>query len=107
MIKKKLSASGKGLCDLLPSCVAQGRRPRATHGGNKSHNHELKAADKRLIFTLARIPQGMKKYTEEKCLYCSSFFCFSTLHAGTGEIHKFLGFLIMLVAFRISCSSCS
>ena len=26
--------------------------PRATHEGNKSHNHELKA-DKRLIFTLA------------------------------------------------------
>ena len=25
-------------------------RPRATHEGNKSHNHELKA-DKRLIFT--------------------------------------------------------
>ena len=33
--------------------------PRATHEGNKSHNHELKA-DKRLIFTLAWIPQGMK-----------------------------------------------
>jgi len=33
--------------------------PRATHEGNKSHNHELKA-DKRLIFTLARIPQGMQ-----------------------------------------------
>ena len=41
---------------LLPSCVARGR----THEGNKSHNHELKA-DKRLIFTLARIPQGMQK----------------------------------------------
>ena len=63
--------------------------------GNKSHNHELKA-DKQ-IFTLARIPQGMQKYTEEKCLYCSSFFCFSTLHAGTGGIYKFVGFLIMLV----------
>ena len=33
--------------------------PRAMHEGNKSHNHELKA-DKRLIFTLARIPQGMQ-----------------------------------------------
>ena len=62
---------------------------------NKSHNHELKA-DKRL-FTLARIPQGMQKYIDEKCLYCSSFFCFLTLHAGTGGIHRFLGFLIMLV----------
>ena len=40
------------------------RRPRAMHEGNKSHNHELKA-DKRLIFTLARIPQGMKKYTRK------------------------------------------
>ena len=38
--------------------------PRATHEGNKSRNHELKA-DKWLIFTLARIPQGMQKYTEE------------------------------------------
>ena len=50
----------------------------------------------------------MQKYTEEKCLYCSSFFCFSTLHAGTGGIHQFLDFLIMLfflkVVFRISCS---
>ena len=60
-------------------------RPRATHEGNKSHNHELKA-DKRLIFTLARIPQGMQKYIDEKCLHCSSFFCFLTLHAGTGGI---------------------
>ena len=64
--------------------------------GNKSHNHELKA-NKQLIFTLARIPQGMQKYIDEKCCYCSSFFCFLTLHAGTGGIHKFLGFLIMLV----------
>ena len=39
----------------------------------------------------------MQKYIDEKCLYCSSFFCFLTLHAGTGGIHKFLGFLIMLV----------
>ena len=34
-------------------------------------HHELKA-DKRLIFTLARIPQGMQKSIEEKCHYCSS-----------------------------------
>ena len=71
-------------------------RPRATHEGNKSHNQELEA-DKLLIFTLARIPQGMQKYTDEKCLYCSSFFCFLTRHAGSGGFHKFLGFLIMLV----------
>ena len=71
--------------------------PRALPQGNKSHNHELKA-DKWLIFTLARIPQGMQKYIDEKCLYCSFFFCFLTLHAGTGGIHKFFGFLIMLVS---------
>ena len=61
--------------------------------------HELKT-DKRLIFTLARIPRGMQKYIDEKCLHCSSFFCFLALHghAGTGGIHKFLGFLIMLVS---------
>ena len=47
---------------------------------------------------MARIPQGMQKYIDEKCLYCSFFFCFLTLHAGTGGIHKFLGFLIMLVS---------
>ena len=40
--------------------------PLASHKGNKSHNHELKA-DKQLIFTLARIPQGMQKYVDEKC----------------------------------------
>ena len=67
--------------------------PRAVPEGNKSHNHELKA-DKLLIFTLARIPQGMQ---DEKCRYCSSFFCFLTFHAGTGGIHKFPVFLIVLV----------
>ena len=92
----RLSAFSSWLCDLFPSCVALGLRPRATHEGNKSHNHELKA-DKRLIFTLARIPQVMQKFNDEQCLYCSSFFCFLTLHAGTGGIHRFLGFLIMLV----------
>ena len=40
----------------------------------------------------------MQKYIDEKCLYCSFFLCFLTLHAGTGGIHKFLGFLIMLVS---------
>ena len=71
--------------------------PRALHEGNKSYNHKLKA-DKRVIFTLTRIPQGMQKYIDEKCLHRSSFFCFLTLHAGTGAIHKFRGFLIMLVS---------
>ena len=74
----------------------KGKIARATHEGNESHNHELKA-DKWLVFTLARIPQGMQKYTEKKFLYCSSFFCFSTLLAGTSRIHKFLGLLIMLI----------
>ena len=80
------------------SIRSKGYRPeaRATHVGNKSHNQELKA-DEQPVFTLARIPQGMQKYIDEKCLYCSSFFCFLTLHAGTGGIHRFLGFLIMLV----------
>ena len=55
-------------------------------------NPELKA-DKRLIFTLVRIPQGMQIYTEEKCLCCSHLLCFPTLHAaGTGGINKVLGF---------------
>ena len=44
--KQGLSAWSEGLCDLFPSCVARGCSPRATHEGNKSHNHELKA-DKR------------------------------------------------------------
>ena len=69
------------------------RSPRATHEGNKSHNLSLQG-DKWLICTLARIPQGMQKYTEEKC---PSFFCCSTIHAGTAGSHQFLGFLNMLV----------
>ena len=70
------------------------------HEENKSHNHEMKA-DKRLIFTVARIPQGMQKYIDEKCLYRSSFFGFWTLHAGTGGIQNFLGFF-MYVGFSKS-----
>ena len=46
---------------------------------------------------LARIPQGMQKYSEGKCLYCSAFFGFWTFYAGIGGIDKVLGFLIMLV----------
>ena len=71
-------------------------RPRATHEGNKSHKHELKA-DKRLIFTLAKIPQGMQQYFDEKCLLLFIFLLFLKLLAGTGGIDRFLGFLIMLV----------
>ena len=43
-----------------------------TDGTGSYCNNELKA-DRQLIFTLARIPQGMQKYVDEKCLYCSSF----------------------------------
>ena len=97
MLSKGYRPEARGYAIYSPrACVARGRSPRATHEGNKSHNHELKV-DKGLIFTLARIPRGMQKYNDEKCLYCSSFFWFLTLHAGTGGIHKFLGFLIMLV----------
>ena len=74
------------------------RCPRATHEGNKSHNHELKG-DKRLIFTLARISQGMQKCFDEKCLYCSFFFCFLTLHAGTGGIPAQVSRLFNYVSF--------
>ena len=71
------------------------RSPRAMHEGNKSHNHELKA-DERLIFTLARIPQGMQNtLTKNACIVHLS--CLLTLHTGTGGVHSFLGFLIMLV----------
>ena len=38
-----LSAFSSWLCDLFPSCVALGLRPRATHEGNKSHNPSLQA----------------------------------------------------------------
>ena len=79
-----------------PCAIIARGHPRATHKGNISHNPELKAG-KWLIFKLVRIPQRMQKYTEEKFLYCSSFFCFSKLHAGTSGIHKFLGLLIMLI----------
>ena len=84
----------------LITALSKSYRPEArgyvVYSPRASHNHELKV-DKRFIFTLARIPQVMQKYTKEKCLYCSSFVCFSTLYADTGGIHKFLGFLIMLV----------
>ena len=54
-------------------------RPRATHEGNKSHNHELKA-DKRLIFTLARIPQGniAKTYSRKMALLFIFLLFFNT-----------------------------
>ena len=53
--------------------------PRATHEGNKSRNHGLKAHN-RLIFTLTRIPQGAQK--------CTAFFFFHffflTIHGDVG-----------------------
>ena len=66
----------------------------------KSHNHELKA-DKRLIFTLRRIPQGMQKYIDEKCLNPSSFFCFLRLHAGTGTSRLFNYFSFSKLHFEL------
>ena len=49
--------------------------PRALPEGNKSHNDELKA-DKRLIFTLARIPQGMQNtLTKNASIVHLSFVC--------------------------------
>ena len=78
----------------LPKGAARGQRTR----GNKSHNHGM-GADKRLIFTLARIPQGIQKYIDEKCLYCSSFFCFLILHAGTGGIPAQVSRLFNYVSF--------
>ena len=85
MLRKGYRPSARGYVIFSPRALPSDE-------GNKSQNHELKG-DKGLIFTLRRIPQGM-----QKCLYRSSFFCFLTLHAGTGGIHKFLGFLIMLVS---------
>ena len=39
----RLSAFSSWLCDLIPSFVALGLRPRATHEGTKSHNPSLQA----------------------------------------------------------------
>ena len=91
-VSKGYRPEARGYVIYSPRALPEG----ATHEGNESHNHSLQA-DTWPIFKLARIPQGMQKYTEEKFLYCSSFFCFSTLHAGTSGIHKFLGLLIMLI----------
>ena len=50
--------------------ISDNHGQQTNEGNTELHNHELKA-DKRLIFTLARIPQGMQKYIDEKFLYCS------------------------------------
>ena len=89
MLRKGYRPEARGYVIYSPRVLPEG-----------AHNHELKA-DKWLIFTLARIPQGIQKYSEEKFLYCSSFFCFSMLHAGTRGIHKFLGLLIMLIFLKL------
>ena len=60
--------------------------PGALPEENKSYNHELKA-DKRLIFTVGRIPQGMK----------------NTLTKNASIVHLFLVFehsMLALVAFK-------
>ena len=51
-----------------PHVLPEGVALRATHKGNKSHNHELKAYN-RLIFTLTRIPKATQKCIEDKCVY--------------------------------------
>lgn len=47
---------------------------------------------KKLIFTLPGIPEGSKKYTEEKCIYCSTIFFITIfylfLFTFTGRINK-------------------
>ena len=45
----RLSALSSWLCDLFPSCVALGLRPRVTHEGNKSHNPLLQADNPYLL----------------------------------------------------------
>ena len=53
----------------------------------------------------------MQKYIDEKCLYCSSFFCFLTLHAGTWW-HSQVPRLFNYVSFSklhfklVVCSEC-
>ena len=65
--------------------ISDNHEQQTNEGNTESHNHELKA-DKWLVFTLARIPQGMQKYIDEKCLYCSqvpqlsNFVSFSKSH---------------------------
>ena len=61
VVSKSYRPEARGYVIYSPRALPEG----ATHEGNESHNHELKA-DKWLIFTLARIPQEMQKYTEEK-----------------------------------------
>ena len=58
-------------------------------------NPELKA-DKRLILTLVRIPQGMQIYTEKNASIVLIYWLFQhsmLLAAGTGGINKVLEFL--------------
>ena len=74
-IKKELSASSEGLCDLFSWRVARGRR---THEGNKSHNHELKA-DKRLIFHWRGFLKGCKNTLKKIALLFIFFLFFNTL----------------------------
>ena len=78
----------------LPKGAARGQRTRGI-------NHITTSS--RPINGLFLLWRGFLKGCK-KCLYSVCllfiillFFCFLTLHAGTGGIHKFLGFLIMLV----------
>jgi len=82
--------------------------PRAFLEGNKSHNYELKA-DKRVIFTLARIPQGMQKYSEDKRPLFFIFLLFfhtPCWHWWDSQISRLVNYIKSFkVAFQINCSS--
>ena len=53
----RLSAFSWWSCDLFPSCVALGLRPRETHGGNKSHNLSLQADNPYLMYSVMNSSQ--------------------------------------------------
>ena len=80
-----------GLCDLFPSC-ALGQRTRGTNPITTSWR-----PTNGLFLHWRRFLKGCSNTLTKNVSYCSSFFCFLTLLAGTGGIDRFLGFLIMLV----------
>ena len=74
--------------------ICKGYRPEAR--GINHINHELKV-DKRLIFFWPGFLKGCKSALTKNASVVHLSSVFLTLHAGTGGIDKFLGFLIMLV----------